>query len=294
MFELHQAAGNSYYIESPAAIGLIRLAGQEVCLIDSGSDKDAGRKVRQLLDAQGWRLSAIYNTHSNADHIGGNRYLQQQTGCRIYAPGIERDLTVHPLLEPSFLYGGYPPRELRHKFLMAQESAAEPLTPQALPEGVAAVPLPGHFFDMTGYRTADGVVYLADCLASRETLEKYRIAFLYDAAAYLDTLRRVLSMEAALFVPAHAAPAAQVAELAQYNIDRVYATADDIARLCRDGLDADGVLKALFDAYGLSLNFEQYVLIGSTVRSYLVWMREQGRLEAVFEDNRLLWKTTAE
>ena len=62
----------------------------------------------------------------------------------------------------------------------------------------------------------------------------------------------------------------------------------------RDGLDADGVLKALFDAYGLSLNFEQYVLIGSTVRSYLVWMREQGRLEAVFEDNRLLWKTTAE
>ena len=77
MYELIQAAGSSYYIESPAKIGLVKLGGNEVCLIDSGSDKDAGRRVRQLLDANGWKLKAIYNTHSNADHIGGNSYLQK-------------------------------------------------------------------------------------------------------------------------------------------------------------------------------------------------------------------------
>lgn len=71
MYELIQAKGSSYYIESPAKVGLVRLNDTEVCLIDSGSDKDAGRKVRQHLDANGWRLAAIYNTHSNADHIGG-------------------------------------------------------------------------------------------------------------------------------------------------------------------------------------------------------------------------------
>ena len=76
MYELIQISEQSYYIQSPAKIGLVKLNEQDVCLIDSGNDKDAGRKVRQLLDANGWRLTAIYNTHSNADHIGGNKYLQ--------------------------------------------------------------------------------------------------------------------------------------------------------------------------------------------------------------------------
>ena len=110
MYELNQVSGNSYYIQSPAKIGLVRLNDTDVCLIDSGNDKEAGRKVRQLLDQNGWRLTAIYNTHSNADHIGGNQYLQNQTGCKVYAPGIECDFTRHPVLEPSFLYGGYPPK----------------------------------------------------------------------------------------------------------------------------------------------------------------------------------------
>ena len=99
MYELTQVSGNSYYIQSPAKIGLVRLNDTDVCLIDSGNDKEAGRKVRQLLDQNGWHLTAIYNTHSNADHIGGNRYLQGQTGCRIYAPGIDCAFTRHPVLE---------------------------------------------------------------------------------------------------------------------------------------------------------------------------------------------------
>ena len=183
MYELTQVSENSYYIQSPAKIGLVRLNDTDVCLIDSGNDKEAGRKVRQLLDQNGWHLTAIYNTHSNADHIGGNQYLQNQTGCKVYAPGIECDLTRHPLLEPAFLYGGYPPKDLRHKFLMAKPSDAQELTAACLPEGFGLLPLPGHFFDMVGFRTPDDVVYLADCLSSRETLEKYQIGFLYDVAA---------------------------------------------------------------------------------------------------------------
>ncbi len=290
MYELIQAAEHAYYIQSPAKIGLVRLNERDVCLIDSGSDKDAGRKVRQILDAQGWRLTAIYNTHSNADHIGGNAYLQKQTGCEIYVPGTEADFTRHPVLEPSFLYGGYPPKDLRHKFLMAQPSQVRELTPECLPEGFELIPLPGHFFDMAGFRTADDVVYLADCLSSRETLDKYQIGFIYDVAAYLDTLEMVKTMTAKVFIPAHAAASEDVAELAQYNIDKVHEIADRITDVCREPLCFEAILQKLFTGYGLTMNFEQYVLVGSTVRSYLAWLKDTGRLNAVFENNMLLWQ----
>lgn len=290
MYELTQVAGNSYYIQSPAKIGLYKLTETDVCLIDSGNDKDAGRKVRQLLDANGWHLKAIYNTHSHADHIGGNKYLQTQTHCKIYAPGIECDFTCHPVLEPAFLYGGYPCKDLRHKFLMAQESSVEPLTKEVLPQGFESIPLPGHYFSMVGFRTPDDVVYLADCLSSKETLDKYQIGFIYDVGAYLDTLETVKTMQAAMFVPAHAAPTADIAPLAQYNIDKAQQIAATILDLCGEPLNFEELLRKLFAHYGLTMTFEQYVLVGSTVKSYLSWLKDTGKLTAQFADNRLLWQ----
>lgn len=290
MYELIQVSERDYYIQSPAKIGLVRLNDSDVCLIDSGNDKDAGRKLRQILDANKWHLTAIYNTHSNADHIGGNQYLQRQTGCRVYAPGIDCAFTRRPILEPSFLYGGFPPGDLRHKFLMAQESDARELTQDVLPDGFALIPLPGHFFDMVGFRTPDDTVYLADCLSSRETLEKYRIGFIYDVAAYLKTLETVKSMQAKQFVPSHAPACSEIASLAQYNMDQVLEIAERIVGICAEPLCFESVLQRLFSDYGLDMNFEQYVLVGSTVRSYLAWLRDTGRLQVLFENSMLLWQ----
>ena len=40
MYELVQVAASSYYVQSPAKIGLVKLDAQTVCLIDSGNDGD--------------------------------------------------------------------------------------------------------------------------------------------------------------------------------------------------------------------------------------------------------------
>ena len=288
MYELIPVAPHTYYIQSPAKIGIVETSDGHVVLIDSGNDKEAGRKVRQHLDRQGWTLDAIYNTHSNADHIGGNAYLAKQTGCALYAPGIEAAFTQHPILEPALLYGGYPMKALRHKFLLAQESDAQLLTPEHLPAGFELIPLPGHFFDMVGLRTPDDVVFLADCLSSQATLDKYQISYVYDVAAYLDTLERVKEMHAALFVPAHADATEDIAPLAQYNIDKVNEIAAHILDFCAAPHTFEEVLQHLFTSYDLAMTFEQYALVGSTVRNYLSWLLDSERLSATFTDNRLL------
>lgn len=290
MYELIQVLNNTYYINCPAKIGLYLDVDKDVYLIDSGNDKEAGRKVRQILDKNGWTLRAILCTHSHADHIGGCKYLQAQTGCKVYAPGIERDFTRHTLLEPALLYGGFPPKALRHKFLMAQESDADELASAELPEGFEIIPLPGHCFEMVGFRTPDDVVFLADCLSSRATLEKYRIGFIYDVQAYLDTLEKVKSLSGAFFVPAHAEACEDVSELAQYNIDTANEIAGRIKVFCAKPVNFETLLKRLFDEYALELSFEQYALVGSTVKSYLALLMDKGQLKAKCESNLLLWE----
>ena len=289
MYELIKVTEKCYYIQSPAKIGLIKLNDTDVCLIDSGNDKEAGKKILRILDENNWVLKAIYNTHSNSDHIGGNKFLQDRTGCKIYAPSIECDMTNHPILEPAFLYGGYPMSELKHKFLLAQESKADPLTEENLPQGMEIIPLPGHFFDMVGFKY-DGVIYLADCLSSKETLDKYKIGFIYDVKAYIDTLESVKGMNAKTFIPSHAAPSEDVSELCQYNIDKVLEIADDIVKVCDTPKNFEVILKELFEKYSLTMTFEQYVLVGSTVKSYLSYLKNEGKLKAFIEDNMLKWE----
>lgn len=289
MYELYQLGECSWYIDCPAKIGIYQQTENEVYLIDSGSDKDAAKKVKKVLEEKGWKLKGIINTHSNADHIGGNQYLQKQYGCKIFAPGIEAAFTNYPLLEPSFLFGGFPPKALRHKFLMAAESECADISDPDFPAELKAVPLPGHFFQMMGILTPDGTFFAADCVSSAATLEKYKVSFLYDVSEYLKTLDAVEKLDAKRFVPAHAEVCESMAELVDINRSCIREVAEKLLEICEEKLTSEEILKRIFDTYSLTMNFQQYVLVGSTVRSYLAWLLNDGKLEAVFEDNRLLW-----
>ena len=290
MYELIQAAERTYYIQSPAKVGVYVPDGKNAYLIDAGGDKDAGRRIRKVMDEQGWTVKGVLVTHSNADHIGGCRYLQNQYGCKVFSGGVEGAFTRQPHLEPSFLYGGYPFGDLRYKFLMAEGCEVSPLDDPDYPAEIVPIDLPGHFFDMVGFRTPDDVAFLADCVSSGAVLEKYHIGFIYDVAAYLKTLDDISALSARLFIPAHAEACTDMRPLAELNRAKVMEVAGAIMELCREPLPFEALLQKLFDRYGLTMTFEQYVLVGSTVRSYLAWLKDSGKLAARIENNTLLWE----
>lgn len=291
MYELIQVGEKTYYIKSPTNIGVYLADGKNAYLIDSGNDKDAGKKILNILNEKGWSLKGIINTHSHADHIGGNRYLQQKTGCKVFSSGIEKAFTENPILEPTLLYGGFPSEDLRHKFLLAKESDVCDFGDADFPKELELFDLPGHSFNMVGVRTPDNVVFLADCVCSKTTVEKYQITFIYDVEQYLKTLDTVEAMEADMFVPSHSKATDDIRETVQFNRRKVLEIRDKILSLLQTPMCFEELLKRLFDEYGRRMNFDQYVLVGNTVRSYLSWLKNDEKLKVDFTDNVMTWSS---
>lgn len=287
--ELIKVTDKTYYIKNAVNIGVYKVSEDSVYLIDTGNDKDAGKKILKLLDAEGLKVAGIISTHSNADHIGGNHLIQERTSCPVLALGIEKAFTENPLLEPSFLYGGYPFRDLKSKFLMAEKSEVVELEGN-LPEGLSYFELKGHFFDMIGIKTDDDVYFLADSVFSKETVLKYHISFIYDVRAFLETLDYLETLKGKLFIPSHAEATEDIKELVLVNRNKTLEIADKICDICKESKTFEEILKELFDSYSLNLNASQYVLSGSTVRSYISYLYEDGRLSFEFNENKMYWK----
>lgn len=289
MYELEQVGANTFYMSCPSKVGFFKTGENDVVCIDSGCDKDAGKKVLKILESQNWNLKAIFVTHSHADHIGGNAYLQSKTGCRIYANGAECAASLYPLNEPIYIYGGFPLKDLRTKFLLSDSSSVEMLNQDVLPPGLEIIELPGHCYDMVGFRTSDNVVFLADALASEETLDKYRIAFIYDVKAYLETLDIIDNMEASCFIASHAPQTTDIKPLVKKNIDSTNEIAQTICRILQQRMTYENLLAKLFEFYNLNMNLTQHYLVGSTVRSYLSYLKDSGFIDCSFENNLLYW-----
>ncbi len=290
MMELIHVKGATYYFQSPSKVGMVEIGDGRAVLIDSGSDRDAAKRIKRTLDERGLTLVAIYNTHSHGDHIGGNQYLQEKTGCKVYAPRIDCCFTNHPVLEPSLLFSAAPPAPLRHKFFMAGESNAARLTADVLPAGFSLVDLSGHSPSMVGIRTPDDVLFVGDAVASAETLAKYRVTYVYNVEKFLAALEALRDVRASLFIPAHAAPTADLTELLDINKAATAAVADDIVALLATPMTHEGILKSLFDKYGLTLTFGQFGLVGATLRAYLTYLMDAGRVTFEITDNYLCYK----
>jgi glyoxylase-like metal-dependent hydrolase (beta-lactamase superfamily II) len=264
-------------------------------LIDSGGDKESGRQIRQVLEQRGWSLRLIVNTHSNADHVGGNAYLQKQTGCRIAATRLEAAFITDPLLEPSFLWGAAPFRELRGKFLQAAPSTVDLELPDSGPvpgTELEALPLPGHFLQMIGVRTPDGVLFAGDALFGEEILAKHPVFFLYDVAAHLQTLESLRAQAAEWIVPGHGRPVREAGPLVAANRAALERTAEAIRSFCARPAAFEDILAELCRAFAIQLNASQYVLVGGTLRAYLAWLADRGTLAPGFEGGRMLWQAS--
>jgi len=291
--ELKKINERVYYIPNAANIGLIK-DGNKVILIDSGLDEGTGRKILRLLEEKNMQLSIIINTHSHADHCGGNQFIKKRTGALIYAPEIESEIISQPILEPLYLFSGAKPLEsLQNKFLMAQASnvdyiikGSERLSFNEVK--IDIIPLPGHSPNQIGV-LIDKILFCADSIFSKEVLEKHKIPFFTDINKTKETLIFLRDSDYDYYVPSHAQPCKSISELATANLNTIINIEEQLLKLC-NGKSTEDLTKELLDHYQIKINsVQQYFLMKTVVMAYLSYLNDDKKIKTSVQDNKLFW-----
>ncbi len=273
-------------------------------LVDSGQDKEYGRKVRKALDALGLELAVILATHSHADHYGGNAYLLRQfPDARVWAPEIEADIIRTPMLEPIYLFHGAKPLpELTSKWLQAEASPVHRIV-GAGHEVVGGVGL--ELLDVRGHAhrqlavVVDDVLLAADAVFGAETLEKYPIPFAQDVVGQLRAYETVAGVDARVLLPGHGAPTGDIAGVAEANRLSVLLAADAVLAACAVagapiGTSTEDVVVRSAESLGVALDdLARYHLNFCVVSAHLGRLRELGEITCAVEAGRLVWRRGA-
>jgi glyoxylase-like metal-dependent hydrolase (beta-lactamase superfamily II) len=292
-YKLVHVKGSTYYLDGAAKIGIIKNADNpsKSIVVDSGLDDDAGRRLMKIMQENGMEVGAIINTHSHADHCGGNEIVKSRTSCLIYAPPFDKGIIEYPELEPFYLYSAYPLKELDTKFLKAKGTKVDYILEkgQLNIDGVMLdiVPLHGHTPAMVGVATADGVLFAGDSFFSKSILEKHRLPYFTGIGESINTLESLKSMGYDYYVPSHGEALTDPADTLDANIKLLKDIMEYIMDICNKALDREEIVAHMVGRYGIKQTIPQYYLAVSTASAFLSHMSNEGMLATLFEDNKL-------
>ncbi len=284
--ELIKVGENTYYIKNPVNIGVYKINEEEVYLIDTGNDADSGKKILKIMQENNFKVKGIINTHSHADHCGGNKVIQDRENSSIYSYGIEKYFIKNPILEPAFLYGSYPFKNLQNKFLMAKESKVEDIS---LVKDLEYFPLKGHSFDMIGIKTKDDVYFLGDALVGKEQIDKYSLFYLVNVEDYLNTLNYLETLKGKLFICSHIEATSDIRNLIKINREKIEEILALVCDYCSNNITFEDLLQQIFTHYNLTMNTNQYVLLSSTLKAYLTYLIDKKIIDYTFIDNKMYY-----
>lgn len=286
--ELIKLTDKTYYFNGPTNVGLYIIENNDIALIDTGFLNQA-KEIYKIIKEKGFNLKYVINTHSHADHSSGNNFFIEKTGCKIIASKIERAFLRNHKLDLAFLYGGYPLDEFDTEILHIDEQR-EILTLLDLPKGLSYFKLPGHTHDMVGIKTDDFVYFVADAVGNTHTINKYHILLMYDVLGYLKSLEYIKSLKGKWVVPSHEKPNKDFDEVIKVNENKIYEISDFLLNLLKEKHTHDDILTAVFNHYNLKIGYNQYMIAGSTIRSYLAYLDNRKLIKTFFLNNKLYYE----
>lgn len=290
MFNIEHLIGNTYYLKSYSNVGIYDLGNGEAILIDSGDHKKSVRDLDDGLEKMGLRVKAIYCTHSHTDHTTGNVFFKEKYGCEIYAPETENALAMYPNIEGLWLAEGLPVKRDENGDIYGTWAKVDVLDNTNIYQGFEMVSLPGHNFNMCGYKTPDDVWFIADSVISKSTFDGYIFPVFLKINQSISTCEMLPKLKGKLFVPSHDSPKDDISDLANYNAQKMRDNKALVLSMCNEESTFDEIFKRLDDAVNLRLTNDKYAKASRTVKCYLQALCDDGVLDVYLNGGRAVYK----
>ncbi len=287
--------GKTYYYDSIVSQGGYNV-DNEWLIIDTGNDDSSAKKsIRDLNDPT---ISYIFNTHSHADHCGGNHYFQKKYHTEIIAPILEHCFIEQPILEPTYLYGAMPPKEMENKFLFAKPSTVNKIineeTSLSLRFGkhdhlFQLISVPGHSPNMMGIITPDNIAFIGDTLLGETFLEKHPLIFTYDVTNHLDSILKMSTLEADGYVLSHGGFIETIEPLIRKNKAALLSVSYMILETLKNHtLTFDGLHQEILKKVELKENLSTHQLNRSVLKAHAQYLNQLGDLTMFTDNGQLL------
>jgi len=287
--KLTKLGEKTFIIENSVNIGIYLLNDIDVCVIDTGSSIDYGKVIDNILLDHNWNLKYIINTHSHADHISGNKYLQDKYHCKILASKIESQFINNPSLEPSLIYGAAPLKYLYNTRIYAPNSECENIEDYFI-NGIEIINLEGHMPGLIGVVTSDDVCFVGDAYMGIHIIEKYKIQYMFDIEKALNTMDYLNNTNYSYYVPSHGNIEKNIKNTILINKKTILDNANNYFKIIENRILYDDLLKKVFDLYHININIMQYYLISANLKAHLTRFLNMGMIEFEFIDNKLYIK----
>jgi glyoxylase-like metal-dependent hydrolase (beta-lactamase superfamily II) len=289
MDNLFKVGEKTYYYKARTNIGLYLGDNNNVWVIDSGIDDDTGKKIIHIAEENGWNIKGVLNTHSHADHMGGDYLISKRTNAIIASSSLENCFIKYPFLEPSLLYGGNPIPIMHNKLIEAMGINDVKDINDVIPDGLEVINLEGHSLGQIGLKTSDNVYFIGDSLIDENTINKYKIFYLTDIRQYLNSLDKLNKLEGKLFVPSHGPVLEDIHDLVKINNKGIEDIENYLMEILKQEKSFEMIMDNFWQDYNLPKMEMQYILDGSIIKNYLTYLYNEEKITYVFKNNNIYW-----
>jgi glyoxylase-like metal-dependent hydrolase (beta-lactamase superfamily II) len=293
---LLQLADGVHYLPSAVNCGVLETGDGGCLLIDTGNSEDHGKKLLKACRAANLVPRAIINTHSHADHYGGNAYLVRELEIPVYAPIFEDAILNYPLLEPIYLWSGARAHKaLQNKFLLSAPSPAKVLNEPGFRK-IAGLQLEllevaGHAHMQFAVKVGD-VLFAADAVFGATILEKHPLSFMADIQNARDAIETVRGSGAQIVLPGHGEPTTDINALCDANLESLTRANNAVLAACHDPATLPEILERVCAMLEVHMpDLTRYVLNQTAVLAHLTDLEERGEIAHEIIHNRLIWKS---